>query len=654
MSSVICSECKLSFPSKSQLFKHLIVHGYEDPNAKPVKVVLVVGWLADYEDDTEESIQIDDTILNDEGIPINVCGTRTIYDKTTLRVDAYLSLVIHALESGKNYIDSFDDPTTIERPKGYSRASGFSQKSSNLLGAEANLSGKGDVISFSSKPYTGGDDNDWLRKANALLPSNIRVLIRKVLPNAGSSEFNAERCCTQRVYEFCIPFDAFIGHDETISQELLSNIVLAPKKKFYAKSSVTGKYVEESEEVTNKIFNCTDNEGKERLLFFRRLKCILTEMRKNGFSYSVHNFITGGGCPDKFTVRRIDRIKHMYTREVSDGKKSKVYGIFRISGENFLKGQVRHIMGLVLCIACGLLPIEYLEIALSPEYMCDVPSIPGWCVYLNECKFCYWESKYAFRIDPRAIDGQDTLVLDQWSEVLLSHIANQWQQHDASKICILPWRNQCQAMVCKIDAIKSLKRRSIEDLLSTMCIVPAIPAVYKEVLHFLQAADISGKWPFSATGRANVIVNDSTLPAYTGQRNGSFSIGLYPKGMQEPRGNALFPDLLRACFKLEKLLYPNREPSSTIAVNRNAQFRAHRDSGAGSGQTLSMIVGLGNYTGGEIVVEGTAHDIRYKPIEFDGWKSRHSTLPFQGERFSLVYFTPLGVNKDDYFWLNDV
>ncbi len=50
----------------------------------------------------------------------------------------------------------------------------------------------------------------------------------------------------------------------------------------------------------------------------------------------------------------------------------------------------------------------------------------------------------------------------------------------------------------------------------------------------------------------------------------------------------------------------------------------------GAGQTLSMIVGLGDYTGGELCVEsgrgsggddtaGVAiHDIRYKPLEFDG------------------------------------
>jgi len=109
-----------------------------------------------------------------------------------------------------------------------------------------------------------------------------------------------------------------------------------------------------------------------------------------------------------------------------------------------------------------------------------------------------------------------------------------------------------------------------------------------------------------------------------------------------PASNAAFPELVKAAFNLERALLPDREPSSTIAVNRNAQFRPHTDSGAGAGQSLSMIVALGDYAGGELMVEGMKKDIRYKPVEFDGWKQRHYTLPFAGERYSLVWFTPKG------------
>ena len=77
-----------------------------------------------------------------------------------------------------------------------------------------------------------------------------------------------------------------------------------------------------------------------------------------------------------------------------------------------------------------------------------------------------------------------------------------------------------------------------------------------------------------------------------------------------------------------------------VAINRRASFRPHTDAGTGLGQSLSLIVGLGDYTGGGLAVEGAAVPIRYAPHEFDGWRSRHWTLPFQGERFSLVWFSP--------------
>ena len=70
-------------------------------------------------------------------------------------------------------------------------------------------------------------------------------------------------------------------------------------------------------------------------------------------------------------------------------------------------------------------------------------------------------------------------------------------------------------------------------------------------------------------------------------------------------------DLVKACFALEMELCPHRKPSSTIAINRHAQFRPHRDSGVGNGQSVSLIVGLGDFVGGETVLETEAVDIRY-------------------------------------------
>eukprot|EP00536_Pseudo-nitzschia_multiseries_P002329 jgi/Psemu1/183298/e_gw1.30.169.1 len=206
------------------------------------------------------------------------------------------------------------------------------------------------------------------------------------------------------------------------------------------------------------------------------------------------------------------------------------------------------------------------------------------------------------------------------------------------------------------------------------CIDPAVPEMYGDVLHHLRKLDASGEWPSTSSKRQLVMVsttdgidetanvpgslaiasakakrnehtNSSAYSYVEGQggASGSFSVGLMPGGVyKQPKANSMFPELVKAAFELERKLFPEREPSSTIAINRNAQFRPHTDSGAGAGQSTSLIVGLGAYSGGELMVEGDKHDIRYKAIEFDGWKQRHWTLPFKGERYSLVWFTPKG------------
>ena len=108
-----------------------------------------------------------------------------------------------------------------------------------------------------------------------------------------------------------------------------------------------------------------------------------------------------------------------------------------------------------------------------------------------------------------------------------------------------------------------------------------------------------------------------------------------------PLANKMLPALVSAVFALERSIAPaGREQASTsCAVNRRAEFAPHVDSGTGLGQSLSLLVALGDFQGGELCVEGETVDVRYEPLEFDGWKKRHWTLPFRGERYSLVFFS---------------
>jgi hypothetical protein len=197
----------------------------------------------------------------------------------------------------------------------------------------------------------------------------------------------------------------------------------------------------------------------------------------------------------------------------------------------------------------------------------------------------------------------------------------------------------------------------------------AAPHVYRRVLDLLRQIVATNQWPATSTARSQVIQSSSLEghPSATGERSGSFTVVSETmfdcSNFSVPLANARFPELCQAVFELEQeliassdipttmgglesphdaaVLSPHslpRLPSSHCAINANAQFTPHVDSGRGLGQSLSMIVGLGEYTGGQLVVEGQAHDICYQPLQFDGWKLRHWTLPFQGERFSLVWF----------------
>lgn len=76
-------------------------------------------------------------------------------------------------------------------------------------------------------------------------------------------------------------------------------------------------------------------------------------------------------------------------------------------------------------------------------------------------------------------------------------------------------------------------------------------------------------------------------------------------------------------------------PFNSICINYNTIAEPHVDK-YNSG--VSCIVGLGDYQGGELVYGETKVNIHNNPIEFDGSKIIHYSLPFEGERYSIIYF----------------
>jgi hypothetical protein len=90
--------------------------------------------------------------------------------------------------------------------------------------------------------------------------------------------------------------------------------------------------------------------------------------------------------------------------------------------------------------------------------------------------------------------------------------------------------------------------------------------------------------------------------------------------------------LLEFYDKYVKEHYPEY---TSIQFNKNYITKPHYDK---NNRDNSYIVGLGNYNAGNLILNSYKHNIRYKPLVFNGKTYLHSTEPFTGSRYSIVFF----------------
>ena len=80
-------------------------------------------------------------------------------------------------------------------------------------------------------------------------------------------------------------------------------------------------------------------------------------------------------------------------------------------------------------------------------------------------------------------------------------------------------------------------------------------------------------------------------------------------------------------------------PFTSITINENYSAGPHRDRG-NEGQ--SFLVAFGEYTGGELnIAEGDLsgnYPVKHLPLITDFTTQTHSVLPWEGDRYSLVYY----------------
>ena len=104
------------------------------------------------------------------------------------------------------------------------------------------------------------------------------------------------------------------------------------------------------------------------------------------------------------------------------------------------------------------------------------------------------------------------------------------------------------------------------------------------------------------------------------------------------RGPSRYNKKFEKLFNLLKELMLKNDPSfeyTTIQINKCVYCKPHVDK---NNVGPSYIIALGDFTGGELVVEREHHCIKNKFQKFDG-RNAHWITPFNGTRYSLVFFT---------------
>jgi tRNA U38,U39,U40 pseudouridine synthase TruA len=373
-----------------------------------------------------------------------------------------------------------------------------------------------------------------------------------------------------------------------------------------------------------------------------------------------HNFadpsLKGDASPNNEPVWRVvDRARIVDFVEFED----EITAVIEVKGDGFVKEQIRRIVGSAVAMTHGWLPHNFFDLATSNQKFLETPIAPHNRLYLSSVRYHF---------DEMQSDGLPFFEHHETRNVIElcpPETRSQWAQ---SAICRHASKQSAETEIKWLRNLEDIFAPRIQKELQRQgnCIISSndatCPELYEPVLSELRRISSNRLWPETSMARSAVIRHQEKEHGTVPLQNGSFTI-VNPNVERNwdslPLGNSLFPELVSAIFVLEASLsqhqkatqitvddsmynvtIADRPASSHCAVNCNAQFTPHVDSGRGSGQKLSMIVGLGDYSGGKLRVEGDSLDIQYKPLVFDGWKLRHWTNPFAGERFSLVWFTP--------------
>jgi hypothetical protein len=124
-------------------------------------------------------------------------------------------------------------------------------------------------------------------------------------------------------------------------------------------------------------------------------------------------------------------------------------------------------------------------------------------------------------------------------------------------------------------------------------------------------------------------------------RTTTFGYGRSRSGWVQFRANKEYPMILDALIEVGRNVVPKGFFFNAITLNDGVKAKKHID-GVNVGK--SVIVGIGDYTGGKLRVyepdgvDYIAYDVKNAPKMFNGSLLPHETESFKGQRYTIIYY----------------
>ncbi|CAB9530152.1 unknown protein (Partial), partial [Seminavis robusta] len=449
------------------------------------------------------------------------------------------------------------------------------------------------------------DNNTWSSSS-----SSIRVLHVASLPM--TTKFQAEQSCTQRIYHYLLPMDWLQGGDDVqqwwiqkpnqqhnprayqrrpaVLKRLKQALQALESRTLAEKRKPEDQHPEEPPE--EPPVEQPPPQPEEKIVEHGRSTMIASPGRYGSLWQKerrcFHNFCHLGGnlaSPSHDPVwRTVDRAKVMGF--VASDNNENVNAVVEIRGDGFVTQQLRRMMGAVVAMTNGWLPIDdYVRMATRPDVCLETPLAPPQRLYFSAGRFHFMElllhggknnnqnSMQLFEEStPVAQEWQRQLQLDMIRQASSSAQEQEWlqelQQVVAPRIRAQMERIQAedQERLQKVQQQQQQQHAFHGDHTTVRNNQPP-PGPYIETVSLLRNIVEQEQWPRTSKARSRVIrsvvgaedatptitttARTTTSSKFAGERfqSGSFTVvnsELYDRKL--PLGNQLFPELAKAVF----------------------------------------------------------------------------------------------------------